>query len=178
MQTQHNFFGGIQYSISLLLQHRNSIQSKQQSKQFYAQFPVSSRYFFCRIFMSSRFPTAVRARFFGREKRSEAGSIAITLLLHFPPAASNCYSQERIEAVDQDSRVNFLKQPLAASKKQPRKSELSHSTTSAVKQRILAVYRRRCSAICSDVIFLRVHKNPQQTKLTGPWGVLWSFFAG
>ena len=42
----------------------------------------------------------------------------------------------------------------------------------------IAVYRRRCSAICSDVIFLRVHKNPQQTKLTGPWGVLWSFFAG
>ena len=118
------------------------------------------------------------SKIFGREKRSEAGSIAITLLLLIPPAASNCYSQERIEAVDQDSRVNFLKQPLAASKKQPRKSELSHSTTSAVKQRILAVYRRRCSAICSDVIFLRVHKNPQQTKLTGPWGVLWSFFAG
>ena len=142
------FFGGIQYSISLLLQHRNSIQSKQQSKQFYAQFPVSSRYFFCRIFMSSRFPTAVRARrFFGREKRSEAGSIAITLLLLIPPAASNCYSQERIEAVDQDSRVNFLKQPLATSKKQPRMSELSHSTTSAaaIKQRI------HSSSVCSAV---------------------------
>lgn len=28
------------------------------SEQFYyAQFPVSSRYIFCRIFMSSRFPT-------------------------------------------------------------------------------------------------------------------------
>ena len=141
------FFWGIQYSISLLLQHRNSIQSKQQSKQFYAQFPVSSRYFFCRIFMSSRFPTAVRARFFGREKRSEAGSIAITLLLLFPPAASNCYSQDRIEAVDQDSRVNFLKQPLATSKKQPRMSELSHSTTSAaaIKQRI------HSSSVCSAV---------------------------
>ena len=126
---------------------RNSIQSKQQSKQFYAQFPVSSRYFFCRIFMSSRFPTAVRARFFGREKRSEAGSIAITLLLLFPPAASNCYSQERIEAVDQDSRVNFLKQPLATSKKQPRMSELSHSTTSAaaIKQRI------HSSSVCCAV---------------------------
>ena len=144
------FFWGIQYTISLLLllQHRNSIQSKQQSKQFYAQFPVSSRYFFCRIFMSSRFPTAVRARFFGREKRSEAGSIAITLLLLFPPsAASNCYSQERIEAVDQDSRVNFLKQPLATSKKQPRMSELSHSTTSAaaIKQRI------HSSSVCCAV---------------------------
>ena len=85
---------------------------------------------------------------FGREKRSEAGSIAITLLLLFPPsAASNCYSQERIEAVDQDSRVNFLKQPLATSKKQPRMSELSHSTTSAaaIKQRI------HSSSVCCAV---------------------------
>ena len=56
-------------------------------------------------------------------------------------------SQERIEAVDQDSRVNFLKQPLATSKKQPRMSELSHSTTSAaaIKQRI------HSSSVCSTV---------------------------
>ena len=73
------------------------------------------------------------SKIFGREKRSEAGTNVAAIIASFSQPQT---LSRRIEAVDQDSRVNFLKQPLATSKKQPRMSELSHSTTSAVKQRI------------------------------------------
>ena len=83
----------------------------------------------------------------GKTIRSRQHRYHIAVTLSPISSLKLLYSQDRIEAVDQDSRVNFLKQPLATSKKQPRMSELSHSTTSAaaIKQRI------HSSSVCSAV---------------------------